>query len=510
VKTTTVARAKQRSGADGSGREPRAVNTAQSVGARENALSASNSRYAALYDNSPVAMISVDSLGTIRECNISACTMLGRVAQRMIGLPLLALAAKQDLGAMLEHLRCLRRGDRRISIELRLRHVRTGVVTVQLHSVREDPVDPEAWFETAIIDVTEQRRVEEALRASEARYRNLVERASDLICELDAAGRIEFVNSAVVKKELGFDEIEVIGRPFIDFVPAAHRSRVLLALVRARGSRNTYFELPVSAYDGREVWLGFNVLPVIFQHRLTGYHAVGRDITQSRQHAIQRERRVDQARELTAHLRAAIEEERTRIARNVHDELGATLTAVKFALAQARKKARRDAGADIAVALDDASAHVDAAMAAVRKIASDLRPSVLDHLGLWAAIGWLADDFGARTGIRCEVEQKGELPRIDGDTATAIFRIVQESLTNVVRHSKAGRVTIRSGRTGDAAYIEIVDNGRGISAEAIASQRSLGLLGMRERATHFGGEVAVSGNGSGTTVRVNFPQGGPP
>jgi signal transduction histidine kinase len=142
----------------------------------------------------------------------------------------------------------------------------------------------------------------------------------------------------------------------------------------------------------------------------------------------------------------------------------------------------------------------------VRRIASDLRPGVLDDLGLVAAIEWQARDFERRTGIVCDVAEVSDVP-LDRDVATAVFRIFQEILTNVARHAGGSRVEARLSPVGAGAILEVRDDGRGITEEELAARQSLGLLGMRERAVIFGGDVRVGGLPSGgTRVTVTIPR----
>ncbi|HWA10518.1 MAG TPA: histidine kinase [Opitutaceae bacterium] len=216
----------------------------------------------------------------------------------------------------------------------------------------------------------------------------------------------------------------------------------------------------------------------------------------------------DQLRALTARLQTVREEERTRIAREVHDELGQALTGLKLDLSWlAGKLPATRALQDKMKAM---AAHLDETIHAVRRIATELRPGVLDSLGLAAAIEWQAADFQERTGIRCEV--KIDVPETlqDRELATACFRIFQETLTNIIRHAKATRVDVRLARDDHELLLTVRDNGRGISEREIIHARSIGLIGMKERAAQVGGEVfffGLPGRGTTVTLRVPLPAG---
>ncbi|MGH7607608.1 MAG: sensor histidine kinase, partial [Gemmatimonadales bacterium] len=201
------------------------------------------------------------------------------------------------------------------------------------------------------------------------------------------------------------------------------------------------------------------------------------------------------------------EDERARIAREIHDSLGQALTALKLDLAAAREVARRSDPA-LAERLAETARTADDLVKGVRRIATELRPPILDELGLPAAIEWLARDFSRRTGIACRAAvQAGEGP-LRADLATALFRILQESLTNVSRHAGAAAVDVELTVSSDVVTLEIRDDGCGITMTAATGPRSLGILGMRERAAALGGVLEVVPHpGGGTKVAAWFPPG---
>jgi signal transduction histidine kinase len=149
---------------------------------------------------------------------------------------------------------------------------------------------------------------------------------------------------------------------------------------------------------------------------------------------------------------------------------------------------------------------VDEIISTVRKIATELRPGVLDDLGLEAAIEWQIQDFQRRTGVKCEFASNLKDNRLNPDRATAVFRIFQETLTNIVRHAKASRVRVKLEAARGKLLLEVNDNGKGLTARNLSGANSLGLLGMRERATMLDGEVTIVGRrGKGTTVALRIP-----
>jgi two-component system, NarL family, sensor histidine kinase UhpB len=218
----------------------------------------------------------------------------------------------------------------------------------------------------------------------------------------------------------------------------------------------------------------------------------------------------EQMRRLAASLQTAREEERADIARELHDDLGQTLTAIKLELgrtADALKDARLDP--PVMDRLQSLVGLVEIGVAMVKRIATKLRPPALDHLGLAEAIRWEAAAFSSRSGLRCHIVAEKDEPILTTLTPaqqTALFRIFQEALTNVVRHAHASAVRVRLTEERGVFELRVSDNGRGITQAEIAAAGSIGLLGMRERATQAGARLEIAGlRGKGTVVTVSVP-----
>ena len=217
------------------------------------------------------------------------------------------------------------------------------------------------------------------------------------------------------------------------------------------------------------------------------------------------QREAMQWRALTARVEQAREAERTRIARELHDELGSALTGLKYGIASAGQR-----GQGQAKQLSDLAALVDSTMDLVRHLAFELRPPELDHGGLLGAVLSLAADFETRTGIECNVLGSSDAASVAPPMATALFRVIQESLTNVARHAWATRVTITLEDEVDHFVAMVADDGRGIDPAIEHKHRSLGLVGMRERVNAVAGEFSIQGEpGQGTVVLVRVPSGLP-
>jgi signal transduction histidine kinase len=218
------------------------------------------------------------------------------------------------------------------------------------------------------------------------------------------------------------------------------------------------------------------------------------------------EHSLDQLRALAARLQTVREDERSRAAREIHDELGQVLTAIKLEFTALLQELPGDQE-PVSQRSQSILKLLDEAIQSIRRIATELRPGILDDLGLAAAVEWVAEEFQSRTGTKVHVSLPGTDIAIDRERATALFRILQETLTNVARHANATEVSVRLAQEDGMLILEVRDNGKGIREEELSANNSLGILGMRERAVLLGGELIISGvPGLGTTVRVQIPE----
>lgn len=382
----------------------------------------------------------------------------------------------------------------------------------------------EAELEAHVAERTaELRRTNESLQAQIAE-RRLAERAQHdllqrfrLVLDFSPIGcvmndvnfRVTYWNPAA-ERIFGFTRQDVLGKlPYDTFVPAS--SRPAVERVQQAVARGETVSPAVSEHltkDGRTIVCEWHNTPIRnFSGQFMGSLSMVQDITE-RQHSEQRLREYSaQLRALAADLQNAREAERAHVARELHDELGQALTALKMDLVLLAQKFPRNR-----VKLHQRSASmlklIDDTIQTVRRIAAGLRPSTLDDLGLTAAIEWQAHEFEARTGIRCRLALLGEEITLSPELATALFRIFQETLTNIVRHSGAKSIDVHLTVRGGDLILEMSDDGKGLDEAEAARPTSLGLIGMRERAQLLGGEFKIVGTpGKGTTVAVRIPHG---
>ena len=364
-------------------------------------------------------------------------------------------------------------------------------------------------------DITERKQAEKALRESETRHRTLFDQANDLILVLelppDQPPIIRDANQ-VALSALGYTRDELCDKP-ISFVEAVDLPAALI-LERQRKVRekgHAVFEVQHRRKDGsaffveasiREITIGKQRLAISIERDLTERRRADEDMGRSR----------EELQRLAARLQSTREEERTSLARELHDNLGQLLTAVKLDLGWLGRHLLADEDHRKQQAkqekLSGLGTLIDQAYGVVRRVSLGLRPSGIDELGLWPALEEEAARFTERTGIACNL-RPCKTPWWPKEHATpiALFRIVQEALTNVLRHAEATAVVISCTPSSEGFHtFSIVDNGRGIDTAQAASPSSIGLIGMRERAHSFGGQISVSGApGKGTTVTVTIP-----
>jgi PAS domain S-box-containing protein len=372
--------------------------------------------------------------------------------------------------------------------------------------------DDKKQFQVLYRDITDCKRADEELQESEERYRSLFENMLNgfAYCKMlfdDHDRPVDFVFLAVNK---AFEKLtglkNVLQKKFTELIPGIGDAvpemfevygRVTLTGIPER------FEIYSDTFGG---WL------YIYAHSAGKgcFVAVFENITERKRAEEEIKHTHAQMRAFAGRLQAVREEERTQIAREIHDELGGALTGLKIEFSMLTRSVGKIKEASLKHHLldrvYDTTKLIDKTIQTVRRIATELRPGILDDLGIIAALEWQLKDFQKRTGIRCEWISSEEQINMDEKQSTALFRIFQETLTNVARHAEATEVRIYLRTEANAYVLEVGDNGRGITIDKLEDTKSLGLLGMRERTLAFGGRIAVEGHpGRGTKVTVEIP-----
>jgi len=350
-----------------------------------------------------------------------------------------------------------------------------------------------------------KHQVESKLRRVEHWFTAAIKSVGEAVITTDEAGKLTFLNP-VAETLTGWEAEDAQGRPLKQVFstnldcPAGDSSAVLSSDQAVLVSR-----------EGATLPIEFSVAPIRNDAGLlVGRVLVFRDISERRRAEEELRRSRGELRLLAAHVERVREEERKHIAREVHDELGQKITGLRMDLSWMEKRLPAISDTTTREALSSKARSMfellDQMVKTVRKVSAELRPGVLDDLGLVAAIEWQARDWQARAGIECHVKADvGELAACT-ERDTAVFRIFQEALTNVARHAGASKVMARLRSEDGWLIVEIADNGRGITKEDRRRAKSFGLLGMNERAGLLGGACEVQGTpGQGTIVRLKLP-----
>lgn len=459
---------------------------------------------AGLLESAMDAIIAVDEAQQIVLYNRAAERIFGWTAAEMQGQPLARLIPERFHAAHVQHMR---------------RFAQTGTSARRMsgssvvYGVRKDgeefPVDasisqlptPDGRFFTVILrDVTERVEGEKEQARLAARLSGLLDSAMDGIVTVDAHQRIVLYNRAA-ERIFGWPALQVMGRTLEMLIPRrfrgehrAHVERFGATGVTSRRMGGNMVLMALRA-SGEEFPIDASISQVdTAEGKL--YSVIVRDVTE----------RVRAQEELAAFAEEATgvrEQEKARIARELHDELAQALTALKMDTTWMLANPGDTSGAQ--AKLSAMLTLLDQAVASTRRIAADLRPLVLDDLGLLAALEWVGQNFTQRHGVPCHMELDESLD-LREPYATAVFRIVQESLANAGKHARAGRVDVQLQRTADGILLRVRDDGAGFRLADPRKPQSIGLVGLRERARLLRGTVAISSEpGRGTLVEARLP-----
>lgn len=380
----------------------------------------------------------------------------------------------------------------RIDESLALRALKTGA---QDYLMKEKVIS--GVLPRVIRYAIERKHSKQVLRESEARLRDLFDGTSDLIQSTAADGRILFVNRAW-REMLGYSEEEIIALNIFDVIhPNQHEYCRTCLQQHLANKGGEIVETLFRTKDGRIIAVEGNVTAHFEDGKAVAVRGIFRDVTK-------RNEMMSKLQTLTTHLQNIREEERTSISREIHDELGSMLTVMKMELDWLAKKVDANPMHERILLLHQLSGE---ALGVTRRISQNLRPSVLDNLRLSGAIEWLAHEFEQRLGISCRLAMNAtRLPRLDDRHNTNVFRIIQETLTNIARHAHATAVEIEIDETDDNIVIEIKDNGIGITKQQLLNLKSLGIAGMYERTRQLNGKLKINGVPSqGSTVQLRIP-----
>ena len=456
-----------------------------------------------LFEAIPCALVTADAAGAIVDVNAHAESLFGYGRAELIGrsidhlMPGVAgvfAQAGTSAGAT-----ALRAGSALVEATARPRVGAAFPVAIGLG----EPIGGAGTIRPGVVlDLRERRASESQLRHACARAEAALKSVADAHMLIDREWRYLYVNDAALQV-IGRPGDEVIGRVIWEVYPDVLGTEIERQFRRAMTER-----VPVRFefwYAKADRWWESRLVPVP-----EGLAAFATNITDRKRAEESSRRSQDDLRALSAHLETVREEERAHMSREIHDELGQLLTGLKIEVSLLQQRLHgHDSTASVTLdaACTRMSGMLDDSIHTVRRLATSLRPHILDELGLAAAIEWQVDDFLKSSGLACDVALPESDVALDRQTATALFRILQESLTNVVRHAHARRVSVRFAADDLAAFLEVTDDGVGFGQPAGAGAPSFGLLSMKERAIMLGGQLDIrSRPGSGTTITVRVPR----
>jgi PAS domain S-box-containing protein len=471
-------------------------------------------RVGGIVDSAMDPIISVDEDQRIVLFNAAAEKVFRWPREAVLGQPLDVLLPERLRGGHRSHMERFshtgvtsrRMGDKTVLTGLRA----SGEEFPIEASISQHNENDRKLFTVILRDVTERMHAEQLLARNEARLRDILDSAMDAIITVDENGHVALFNLAA-ERVFGWPREQALGAPLEMFLPERFRAGHA-GLVRQFGEAG---DAPSRRMGGLRVVTGLRrngeefPIDASISHISEGGHrfytVILRDVTERVQaeEALRRSR--EDLRDLASAANSVREQEKSRIARELHDELAQALTALKMDVSWVAERfspGQEAVGAKLATM----QTLLDSTVAATRRISADLRPLMLDDLGLVPAAEWLVQNFSQRTGIRCELAISAPDLELHDPHATAVFRILQESLTNVARHARATLVEITLDRNGDEVLLGVSDNGRGFATDDPRKPNSFGLMGLRERAYILGGEVAItSRSGRGTSVEVRIP-----
>jgi PAS domain S-box-containing protein len=478
----------------------------------EEKLKGSEQKYRFLFENNPLPMWMLRMPDRkFLAVNESAIRHYGYSREEFLSMTAMDIRPKEDLKLFTKQMREMQPGVYNAGI---WRHVKKDGTIIKVEIIAHD-----SFYEglparlILAIDITERLKAEEALRQSEEVNRLIMSSSLNAIVCMDTDGKIIYWNPQA-EKIFGWEKEEIVGRALADtIVPPAYRER------HKKGLQHYFktgegpllkrlIEITAMNKRGEEFFIELAIIPVK-ENGSEFFCAFIQDITERKEAEEQLKQSHEQLRQLASHLQNVREEEQKRIAREVHDELGQQVTGLKMDVAWIWKKISGIEGSNpIQEKLKEMTSLLDSAVKTIRKIASELRPGILDDMGLVAALEWQTKEFHKRFSIPIEFKSSVRQlePDSDGTIATGLFRLYQESLTNIARHSGATFVYAELDVDPKNVFLTIIDNGKGFNTEETTNKKTLGLLGMKERALMMNGELdIISKPGEGTTVKIVVP-----
>ena len=478
----------------------------------EEALRESETKYRILFENAREAILSIDPDGMIINANSASAFLLGfNSTLQMIHQPLKPCFTSPDLFDDILHKAKKEGVVERFETSLHKRGQSSGELQV-IGSITQqsDAGDTLNHYEVLFMDITERKQNEERLQSLLMFQNEMLDTPAVWINSINTKGYVTFWNRAA-ERVSGYSRNDVIGSDSmwqLLYPDPKMRKRIMNKILglKNRQDRIENWETRIRRSDGEERIISWRIgVLEDAEMQVIGMIALGADVTQSKEIEQALKDSKDLLRNYSAHLQIIREEERTMIAREIHDELGQALTALKMDVSWLRKKLNAEEE-PITQKTQTMTSLIDQTIQTVKRISTELRPGLLDDLGLTAALEWQVEEFIKRTNIPCNLKIHPEEMLVSGEISTVVFRIFQEALTNIMRHAKATQVDVSFTQKDRFLELMIKDNGIGISIGQLNHPNSFGLIGIKERAQHLGGVVEIVGvPNKGTTIQLSLP-----
>ncbi len=511
----------------------------------ETALRKSEERYRALYEEVPSMYFTVHPDGKVISVNKYGAEQLGYTADELVGQPVLKVVYREDQEIVTNQIKQFVENPSPIQ-RWQFRKIRKDGSMLWVEEFARPITDQNGETNILIVcqDMTSRVAMEEALKESEERFRNLLEKIPEAVSVLSTQMKVVYFNKSYTEL-LGYSIEERAGKSSRDiwhpddYPRACARVKEIMEggteypseykVIRKDGKIT-----PVEIFSRKIIYDGKPALLSVFRdltERKKAESAIKQyqehleelveertarlqktnqqledEITERKSTEVKLKNSREELRHLSAYLETAREEERKWIAREIHDELGQALSVLKMDVNWLIEYFPKHK-VELFEKTDNMSQVISETIQKVRQISQTLRPDILDNLGIVSAITWQAKDFQERSGIKCQlfIDDEDKIVLTE-DLSNALFRVFQEALTNVFRHAQATEITVRLRKNENKLYLDIQDNGIGISPEQISSPSSFGLIGIRERISFLNGTVKISGEANkGTSISVSVP-----
>jgi PAS domain S-box-containing protein len=471
----------------------------------EKELKDSEEKYRDLYDNAPDMYHSLNKSGIIIDCNKTEARMLGYKNEEIIGRPLTDFLTEESKRLFERDFPRLNNEQVQLNVEREFVRKDGTIFPASLNVFLE--YDEDGYFyrtKTIARDITERKKAEEAILQEKNRLEVITESMNCGLLLLDDQARVTYANSVSEEWFGPFHQIK--GKLCWELFKLNDPEKECAALQVFRTGKIVRSETFMKVVNEEDKFFYVVASPVKDSNgKIYKITEVVIDITDRKSIEDKLKKSYEKLQELSRHLEKVREEERTNVAREIHDELGQALTALRMDTSWLSKKLPGDQES-LVEKTQSMIKMINDTIHTVKKISSKLRPSVLDHFGLAAAIEWQAKEFQTRSGIHCKVTVDPEEISLDKNCSTAIFRILQEALTNVARHAGATKVKISLKQNSDRIILTISDNGKGITKEQTSKPKSYGLMGVRERINSLKGDITIDGTpNKGTKIKVVIP-----